>query len=103
MKSKEDIINNWLPRYTGNKLYEFGKYILLTNFNEYLKLFCEITNSEVVDWDRPIPAANGNGIKTEESDRQVSEKFARDHLRIGIDSMLELLNNGESVKHLKFD
>ena len=44
-----------------------------------------------------------SGIKTEESDRSVNEKFTVDHLQIGIDSMIELLNNGESVKHLRFD
>jgi hypothetical protein len=25
MKTKEDIVNNWLPRYTGKKLEEFGR------------------------------------------------------------------------------
>jgi AMP nucleosidase len=44
-----------------------------------------------------------SGIKTEESDKKVSEKFVEDHLKIGIDSMFELINNGESVKHLRFD
>ena len=32
MKTKEEIVENWLPRYTGLELEEFGKYILLTNF-----------------------------------------------------------------------
>jgi len=39
MQTKEDIVNNWLPRYTGTKLEEFGEYILLTNFNNYVDLF----------------------------------------------------------------
>lgn len=39
MHTKEEIVNNWLPRYTGTELEEFGKYILLTNFNNYLELF----------------------------------------------------------------
>ena len=39
MKSKEDIIKNWLPRYTGKTLESFGKYILLTNFSNYVKIF----------------------------------------------------------------
>ena len=43
------------------------------------------------------------GIKTEKSDKEVSRKFVTDHLDIGIDSMFELINNGESVKHLRFD
>jgi AMP nucleosidase len=33
MKTKRDIVNNWLPRYTGEKLENFGEYILLTNFS----------------------------------------------------------------------
>ena len=43
MKTKNEIVDNWLPRYTGNKLEEFGKYIILTNFIEYLDLFLRIT------------------------------------------------------------
>jgi len=37
-----------------------------------------------------------------ESDRQVDEKFVEDHLRIGIDSLKQLINQGLTVKHLKF-
>lgn len=62
MKTKKEIVDNWLPRYTGNKLEEFGKYILLTNFSQYLESFCEIHNTEVVNWDKPMPCANANGI-----------------------------------------
>ena len=28
MKTKEEIVTNWLPRYTGTPLKNFGKYIL---------------------------------------------------------------------------
>jgi AMP nucleosidase len=62
MKTKEEIVQNWLPRYTGNKLENFGKYILLTNFANYLELFCQLNNTEVVSWDYPMPTANANGI-----------------------------------------
>jgi len=62
MKTKEEIVNNWLPRYTGNKLEDFGDYILLTNFNQYLELFCKIHNTKVVNWEKPMPSANANGI-----------------------------------------
>ncbi len=41
MKTKEDIVNNWLPRYTGTPLDEFGEYILLTNFINYVVMFSE--------------------------------------------------------------
>ncbi len=39
MKTKEEIVNNWLPRYTDTPLKEFGKYILLVNFEDYLHMF----------------------------------------------------------------
>src|SRR5207244_10985645 len=32
MKEKKDIVENWLPRYTGTPLAEFGEYVLLPNF-----------------------------------------------------------------------
>jgi AMP nucleosidase len=41
MKDKKEIVDNWLPRYTGTELKDFGKYILLTNFSNYVKLFAE--------------------------------------------------------------
>ena len=42
------------------------------------------------------------GVKTEESDKKVSKNFVGEHLRIGIDSLRQLINNGITVKHLKF-
>ena len=43
------------------------------------------------------------GIKTDESDKKVTKEFVNEHLQIGIDSLKEIINNGKSVKHLKFD
>lgn len=62
MKNKEDIVKNWLPRYTGTPLNEFGKYILLTNFNKYVKKFAEWNNVEVKGLDMPMPNSTANGI-----------------------------------------
>ena len=42
------------------------------------------------------------GIKTEESDKKVSENYVSDHLRVGIDALKQLINNGLTVKHLRF-
>jgi hypothetical protein len=39
LKTKEAIVANWLPRYTGRPLDAFGEYIILTNFSKYLQLF----------------------------------------------------------------
>jgi len=62
MNTKEEIVNNWLPRYTGAKLGEFGEYILLTNFNGYLEIFAEINKSEIKGKDRAMPNSTANGI-----------------------------------------
>ena len=62
MKNKEDIVKNWLPRYTGTQLKDFGKYILLTNFNKYVRKFAEWNNVEVNGLDMPMPNATANGI-----------------------------------------
>lgn len=38
MKTKEEIVANWLARYTKRNLEDFGEYILLTNFNKYVEI-----------------------------------------------------------------
>jgi AMP nucleosidase len=62
MKNKKEIVDNWLPRYTGRALEDFGKYILLTNFQKYVTLFSEMYDVEVVGNDKPMPSASANGI-----------------------------------------
>ncbi|MFT4635112.1 MAG: AMP nucleosidase [Arenicella sp.] len=62
MKTKKDIVENWLPRYTGMELHGFGKYILLTNFSNYLNIFADKAGVEVVGLDRSMPCATANGI-----------------------------------------
>lgn len=62
MKTKEDIICNWLPRYTGQALGEFGQYILLTNFRNYVNLFAEWHNVPVVGIGHPMQCATADGI-----------------------------------------
>lgn len=62
MKTKEEIVENWLPRYTGEKLENFGKYILLTNFSNYVKLFAEWHGVPIVGSDRPMQCATSEDI-----------------------------------------
>ncbi len=62
MKTKQEIVNNWLPRYTGEKLENFGKFILLTNFSNYVTLFAKWNKVKVVGADRPMQCATANGI-----------------------------------------
>jgi AMP nucleosidase len=44
-----------------------------------------------------------SGVKTEKSDKAVTHNYVREHLNIGVDSLLEIINGGKSVKHLRFD
>jgi AMP nucleosidase len=62
MKDKQEIVSNWLPRYTGVALDGFGEHILLTNFGGYLDTFARLTGAEVVGRDRPMPSATSDGI-----------------------------------------
>jgi len=62
MKTKEEIVNNWLPRYTGRNLDDFGQYILLTNFDGYVRLFAEWHKVPVMGEDRPMRSASADGI-----------------------------------------
>src|ERR1700739_276814 len=62
MKTKEEIVNNWLPRYTGLKLEEFGQYIILVNFSNYVYMFAKKYGVEVKGTDRPMLTATANNI-----------------------------------------
>jgi AMP nucleosidase len=62
MKTKEEIVNNWLPRYTGTPLKEFGKYILLVNFDDYLRRFSEWFNVPIVGAEKAMPTVTAEGI-----------------------------------------
>lgn len=62
MKNKEEIVNNWLPRYTGVPLNEFGQYILLVNFSNYVYMFAKLFNVEVRGTDRPMCSATYDNI-----------------------------------------
>lgn len=62
MKTKEEIVKNWLPRYTGQQLSDFGQYILLTNFSNYVKMFSEWHNVPIVGQDKPMQCATADGI-----------------------------------------
>ena len=62
MKTKEDIVNNWLPRYTGKSLGSFGKYFLLTNFMYYVELFARLNKSKVEGKDKNMPSSTADGI-----------------------------------------
>ncbi|MCF8464310.1 MAG: AMP nucleosidase [Flavobacteriales bacterium] len=62
MKNKSDIVKNWLPRYTGVALEDFGQYILLTNFQNYVEKFAEMNNVEVKGKGNSMPSATAGEI-----------------------------------------
>lgn len=62
MKTKDDIVKNWLPRYTGEKLENFGKYILLTNFSQYVQLFAEWNGVSIADATKPMQCVTAGDI-----------------------------------------
>src|ERR1700710_114747 len=63
LKTKEAIVANWLPRYTGRALTDFGKYIILTNFSKYIQLFSEWNeNAPIMGLDKPMQSVTANGI-----------------------------------------
>jgi len=62
MKTKEEIVKDWLPRYTGVPLESFGEYILLTNFRNYVELFARQFEVEIIGTDKPMQTATANNI-----------------------------------------
>jgi AMP nucleosidase len=62
MKTKSEIVENWLPRYTGTALDDFGKYIILVNFSLYVELFAEWNQVEIKGRDRSMINATANDI-----------------------------------------
>jgi len=62
LNTKDEIIKNWLPRYTGASLNEFGQYILLTNFSNYLEHFAQRFNVEIRGRDKLMTSATANNI-----------------------------------------
>jgi len=62
MKTKKEIVQDWLPRYTGTPLEDFGKYILLVNFSNYVHMFAEMHGTRVCCEDKPMPNATADGI-----------------------------------------
>ena len=62
MEPKNEIVNDWLPRYTGTALDDFGEYILLTNFITYVEMFAEKFGVEIIGKTRPMQTATAHNI-----------------------------------------
>ena len=62
MKTKQEIVENWLPRYTDRPLEEFTKYILLTNFTKYVEFFAEHFDVPIKGLKNAMPNASAGDI-----------------------------------------
>lgn len=63
LQSRLEIARNWLPRYTGMPLDQFGDYILLTNFHHYVHAFAEQFGCSIQGEGKPMQAATAsNGL-----------------------------------------
>jgi len=62
MRTKKEIVTNWLPRYTDTPLTGFGKYILLANFEDYLEMFSKWNNVPIRGRNKPMPNVTAENI-----------------------------------------
>lgn len=62
MKTKQEIVENWLPRYTERKLNDFTRYILLTNFTKYVEIFAEHFQVPILGLKSSMPNASAEGM-----------------------------------------
>ncbi len=62
MHTKQEIVNNWLPRYTGLNLDEFGQYVILTNFREYVSNFAKLMDTPMMGIEKPMQSATKDNI-----------------------------------------
>jgi AMP nucleosidase len=62
LTTRREIVENWLPRYTGVPLEGFGEYILLTNFQRYVDLFAKAQKVKVHGREKPMSTATAGNI-----------------------------------------
>lgn len=62
MKTKQEIVENWLPRYTERQLSDFTPYILLTNFTKYIEIFSNKYQVPILGLKSSMPNASADGI-----------------------------------------
>lgn len=62
MRTKQEIVENWLPRYTKRSLEDFNKYILLTNFQKYVEIFANHFDVPILGQDANMSSASAEGI-----------------------------------------
>ena len=63
MNKKDAIAYDWLRRYTGTNPKEYGNWILLTNFQNYVEKFSEKFDTKINGVGGPMTSAiNSDGL-----------------------------------------
>ena len=62
MKTKKEIVKDWITRYTGVKIESFGEYILLTNFQKYVEEFALLNKVKVDGSEKNMPSSTHDNI-----------------------------------------
>ena len=62
MKTKQEIVENWLPRYTNRPLEDFTDLVLLTNFNNYVDIFCNHFGIPTPEYEANMRMATADGL-----------------------------------------
>ncbi|HRI29324.1 MAG TPA: AMP nucleosidase [Chitinophagales bacterium] len=62
METKDQIVKDWLPRYTGTALEEFGEYVILVNFINYVHMFAQMHQAPVKGEQASMATATAENI-----------------------------------------
>lgn len=62
MKTRKEIVQNWLPRYTGVDIEDFGDYIILVNFGKYVKQFAKLKGCSIKGKNKAMQSATSDNI-----------------------------------------
>lgn len=62
MLTKQQIVKDWLPRYTGTPIEDFGEYILLVNFSKYVDFFARRFKAKVRGKNFPMQTCTAENI-----------------------------------------
>ncbi|HEY9155794.1 MAG TPA: AMP nucleosidase, partial [Opitutaceae bacterium] len=90
----DDVFKNYLTKVRALCVDMETATIFMTGFYNEIP-----TGALLLVSDQPMVP---EGVKTSESDRMVNSTYVQDHLKIGIDALKQLINQGVTVKHLRF-
>jgi AMP nucleosidase len=120
-KAMSTIIQNYKKNYWTGTVYTTNRRVW--EYDEHFKEHLRVTRAIAIDMEsatlfmvgfaNEIPTGAlllvsdqpmvGRGIKTEASDNKVNSQYLEEHLRIGVDTMKDLIEKNLHVKHLRFD